>query len=134
MHIKDKMNAFKGPVATCLIPAYSSQVLASGILKILGRIVVHSLLQGGPGFPFLTPYVYKYITTENIDQKNEGLWLSTDGCLLQLYERQKCLCKNLEVEGRWLIFSRVYFWENVVYGKAQHVYLNCKRRFTNCSI
>ena len=29
MHIKDKMNAFEGPVVTCLIPAYSSQVLAS---------------------------------------------------------------------------------------------------------
>lgn len=76
LHIKDKMNAFEGPVATCLIPAYSSQVLASGILKILGRIVVHSLLQGGPGFPFLAPYVYKYITTENIDQAFEDVTLS----------------------------------------------------------
>ena len=76
LHIKDKMNAFEGPVATCLIPAYSSQVLASGILKILGRIVVHSLLQGGPGFPFLAPYVYRYITTESIDQAFEEVTLA----------------------------------------------------------
>ena len=70
------MNAFEGPVATCLIPAYSSKVLASGILKILGRIVVHSLLQGGPGFPFLAPYVYKYVTTESIDQAFEDITLA----------------------------------------------------------
>ena len=76
MHIKDKMNAFEGPVVTSLIPAYSSQVLASGILKILGRIIVHSLLQGGPGFPFLAPYVYKYITTESIDQAFEEVTLA----------------------------------------------------------
>ena len=51
------------------------QVLASGILKILGRIVVHSLLQGGPGFPFLAPYMYEY-TTENIDQAFEDVTLA----------------------------------------------------------
>lgn len=76
MHIKDKMNALEGPVPTCLIPAYSSQVLASGILKILGRIIVHSLLQGGPGFPFLAPFVYKYITTESMDQAFDDVTLA----------------------------------------------------------
>ena len=36
---------------------------------------MHSLLQG-PGFPFLAPYVYKYVTTENIDQAFEDVTLA----------------------------------------------------------
>ena len=44
LHIKDIMNAFKGPIANSLIPTYSNHVLGSGILKVLGKIVVHFLL------------------------------------------------------------------------------------------
>ena len=70
------MNAFEGPVPTCLVPAYSSNVLASGILRVLGKVIVHSLLQGGPGFPFLAPYVYTYITTESIEKAFDQVTLS----------------------------------------------------------
>ena len=40
---------------------YSPQVLP--VAKILGRIIAHSLLQEGPGFRYLAPYVYWYIVT-----------------------------------------------------------------------
>ena len=43
-------------------PIYSSDVVAAGVLKLVGVMVVHSILQGGPGFPslaqqFITTYV-----------------------------------------------------------------------------
>ena len=44
-----------------LCPHYSPQLLP--LFKILGTIIVHSLLQGGPGFPYLSPYVYWYLAT-----------------------------------------------------------------------
>ena len=44
-----------------LRPHYSPQLLP--LFKILGTIIVHSLLQEGPGFPYLAPYVYWYLAT-----------------------------------------------------------------------
>ena len=43
---------------------------------MLGKIIVHSLLQDGPGFPFLAPYVYHYITSESIEESFEKVTLS----------------------------------------------------------
>ena len=64
--MKDNLNILEGP-PTRLIPVYSSAVLASDMLKILGRIIVHSLLQEGPGFPFLNPSVFWYLVSDNVD-------------------------------------------------------------------
>ena len=41
-----------------LCPHYNPQLLP--LFKILSIIIVHSLLQEGPGFPDLSPYVYWY--------------------------------------------------------------------------
>ena len=46
---------FVGPLKR-LRPDNSPQVLT--LIKILGTIIAHSLLQEGPGFPFHAPYVY----------------------------------------------------------------------------
>ena len=34
-------------------------------------MIVHSVLQDGPGFPFLAPCIYKYICTESVDEAIE---------------------------------------------------------------
>ena len=51
-----------------LVPVYSASVLASGLLKVLGQVIVHSCLQEGPGFPFLAPFVYKSICRMSMDE------------------------------------------------------------------
>ena len=54
--------AFEDPYAMfvgvkpCLRPAHSPQLLP--IFKLLGTIIVHSLVHEGPGFSYLAPYVY----------------------------------------------------------------------------
>ena len=45
----------------CLRPTYSPQLLP--LFRILGVLIVHSLVQEGPGFPYLAPYVYWYLAT-----------------------------------------------------------------------
>ncbi len=50
-----------------LFPVYSAGVIGSGLLKVLGRVIVHSVLQDGPGFPFLAPCIYKYICTHSVE-------------------------------------------------------------------
>ena len=57
---KDTKAMFVGPQER-LRPDYSSQV--EPFMKILGTIIVHSLLQEGPGFPYLSPYIYWYLVT-----------------------------------------------------------------------
>ena len=49
---KDMKAMFVGPQER-LRPNYSSQV--EPFMKILGTIIVHSLLQEGPGFPYFSP-------------------------------------------------------------------------------
>ena len=49
------------------VPVYNSDILLCGIMKFIGIIIVHSLLQGGPGFPFLSKAIYWYVATGNAD-------------------------------------------------------------------
>ncbi|XP_046860694.1 uncharacterized protein LOC124453910 [Xenia sp. Carnegie-2017] len=48
-------------------PVYNAGVVASGIMKYIGKIIVHSILQGGPGFPIFSPSVYRYFSTGNFE-------------------------------------------------------------------
>ena len=54
------VNLFDGP-PTLLRPRYSAQARSSGLFKILGTMVGHSLLQDGIGFPYLSPLCFWYI-------------------------------------------------------------------------
>ena len=42
-------------------PVYNCDLVASGVMKLVGAIIVHSVLQGGPGFPIFSPGVYNYL-------------------------------------------------------------------------
>ena len=48
-------------------PNYSADIAASGLMRYIGTIFVHSILQGGPGFSVFSPSVYYYLTTGDID-------------------------------------------------------------------
>lgn len=52
-----------------MLPIYSpSAALSLNMFKVLGRIIVHSVLQEGPGFPFFAPAIYKYICTGSAEE------------------------------------------------------------------
>ena len=65
------------------VPVYNSDILLCGIMKFIGIIIVHSLLQGGPGFPFLSKAVYWYVATGNVDAVVEHL--TVDDCANPVY-------------------------------------------------
>ena len=58
---------FQGPPER-LVPIYRSDNLLTGVFEVLGKIVAHSLIQGGPGFPFLSPSIYWYVATGDLQQ------------------------------------------------------------------
>ena len=48
-------------------PMYSADIVASRLTRYFGTVIVHIILQGGPGFPVSSPSVYYYIPCGNID-------------------------------------------------------------------
>ena len=48
-------------------PMYSADIVASRLTRYFGTVIVHIILQGGPGFPVSSPSVYCYIPSGNID-------------------------------------------------------------------
>ena len=51
---------FHGP-ENYLRPALSVEARSSGLLKLLGKMIAHSICQDGIGFPYLSPFCYWYL-------------------------------------------------------------------------
>ena len=58
---------FEGPSARLLFN-YNQHALSSGITKLFGTIVGHSIVQGCGGFPYLAESSYHYLATGDITQ------------------------------------------------------------------
>lgn len=61
------LRLFRGAHAR-LTPVYSTEHVLTGVFEVLGKMIAHSLIQGGPGFPYLTPGIYWYIATGNLSE------------------------------------------------------------------
>ena len=61
------LRLFRGQHAR-LTPIYSSEHVLTGIFEVLGKMIAHSLVQGGPGFPYLAPGIFWYIATGDLSQ------------------------------------------------------------------
>ena len=51
-----------------IVPIHCSSSLDSGRFHLFGKILAHSILQGGIGFIGMAPAVAKYIATKSIDE------------------------------------------------------------------
>lgn len=45
------------------LPAFRNKLVVNGFFETLGKMITHSLVQGGPGFPHLAPTIYRYLAT-----------------------------------------------------------------------
>ena len=52
--------------ATRKVPVFSNSHVLTGIFEIIGRLIAHSLIQGGPGFPYLAPIIYSYLSSGDL--------------------------------------------------------------------
>ena len=48
------------------VPVFSNELVVNGFFEILGKMISHSLVQGGPGFPYLSPSIYWYLATGDL--------------------------------------------------------------------
>ena len=65
-------------------PIYSGDVVAAGVMKLVGVMVVHSILQGGPGFPIFSPAVYNYLCKGDLQEAVKTM--TTDDCSLHMQD------------------------------------------------
>ena len=56
-HETENFRLFTGPDGR-LSPLYSSEHILTGVFEILGKVVAHSIVQGGPRFPNLAPGIF----------------------------------------------------------------------------
>ena len=54
------MHMFEGPPCHSR-PVFSAEARSSGLYKVLGTMIAHSITQDGVGFPYLSPLCYWYI-------------------------------------------------------------------------
>ena len=58
----DKLGLFEGPPIR-LRPTYNPQAVITGLMRLLGRIIAHSIVLEGIGFCFLSPAFYWYLVS-----------------------------------------------------------------------
>ncbi|KAK2564475.1 G2/M phase-specific E3 ubiquitin-protein ligase [Acropora cervicornis] len=51
-----------------LMPSYNSSVVYTGMMKIMGKIIAHSIVQCGVGFPYLSLVCYWYLITGDVSK------------------------------------------------------------------
>jgi len=67
------------------IPIYNSRVVASGMMTLVGKIIVHSILQGGPGLTIFSPFVYHYLATGNVDEAIQRMTINDCSLRIKSY-------------------------------------------------
>ena len=61
------MHLFRGSDSR-LTPICSTEHVLTGVFEVLGKMIAHSLIQGGPVFLFLNPSIYWYIATGDLSE------------------------------------------------------------------
>ena len=61
-----QINLFEG-TSFIVQPLHNTDALRASMFKVAGRMIAASIVNGGPSFPYLSPAVYKYLTTKSTE-------------------------------------------------------------------
>ena len=79
LKINSTLGLFEGG-PNALLPACNNQAIVCGHFKMLGVIIVHSVMQEGPAFPYFPPSLYWYMCTGSIEKSIQFLSISDLPC------------------------------------------------------
>lgn len=51
-----------------LLPLHNIDALLGGMYKFAGNMIAASILQEGPGFPLLSPALYRYLSSQSLEE------------------------------------------------------------------
>ena len=79
-------------------PIYNSDIVSSGMMKLVGTIIVHSVLLAGLGFPVFSRSLYRYLATGKTDEVIQNM--TVDDCSLPVRNFiEKVIFRFLELNG-----------------------------------
>ena len=84
---------FFGEKSRC--PIYNSDIVSSGMMKLIGTIIVYSVLLAGLGFPVFSRSIYRYLATGKTDDVIQNM--TVDDCSLPVrnfIDKVSLGCKN----------------------------------------
>ena len=93
--LDSELKLFEGPPERIQF-YYNHQALTCGLPKMLGTMIAHSLCQGGPGFPYLSPCNYYYIATGDASHAIAYATIA-DVCNGAVREFVEQVCSNIEL-------------------------------------
>ena len=68
LQLPSQLSLFEGDYATGVLPSIGHEAVMAGHFKMFGRVLVHSILQEGPAFPFFPRSVFRYLCTRALDE------------------------------------------------------------------
>ena len=78
-------------------PNYNSDIVSSGMMKLVGTIIVHSVLLAGLGFPVFSRSLYRYLATGKTDEVIQNM--TVDDCSLPVRNFIEVIFRFLELNG-----------------------------------
>ena len=99
------MLLFEGD-SNCKVPSYQPQAVLSGMFEMVGKMIAHSLAQGGPGFPCLALPCFYYLVTGDVMCAFAycDFWDVPDSSARNVVS-QVCPCRSLASGfSRWYLF------------------------------
>ena len=99
-------------------PIYSSDVVAAGVMKLVGVMVVHSILQGGPGFPIFSPAVFNYLCKGDLQEAVKTMTI--EDCSLHIQD----LIRKVRKGSSEIILTRKR-------GRLNHTNMTCNASFND---
>lgn len=90
-------------------PIYNSDIVSSGMMKLVGVIIVHSILLAGLGFPVLSRSVYRYLATGKTDEVVQNMTIDDCSARIRCYI-QKVIFSSLLLIERVVSMPRCKGW------------------------
>ena len=88
-----RLALFEGDIRTgTILPTVNYEAIVSGYFKLFGKVLVHSLLQEGPSFPYLPKSVYVYMCTSKLEEALPFVSIDDLPFLPQQVVKQVSLC------------------------------------------
>ena len=124
------LDLFEGPPDR-LMPRYSAPLVYSGVFNAVGKMIAHSIVQCGIGFPHLSPPAYWYLITGDVS-KAVGYCCIADVKDVQAAAIIERVCDLILVRGPWGRGGGGVWWVHIACGQGPRVVFSIPHFLINC--
>ena len=79
------------------LPVYNINTVAGGVMKYIGKLLVHSIFHGGPSIPIFCKAIYQYFVTGSNEAAAERVTVNDCSERVKWYVEKLRYCKYMKV-------------------------------------